>query len=91
MAFTDTVPAHFPSLYQDEWKLELQQLTSRLQGLVPTYAVQGDSRRFNKLGKVESTPMTGPAQDAAPSPARRALGRRAHHEQLRVVVGRLSP
>jgi len=66
MAFTSTVPEHFPSLYQDEWKLELQQLTSRLQGLVPTYAVQGDSRRFNKLGKVESTPMTGRFVDSAP-------------------------
>jgi len=66
MSFTNIVPDHFPQLYQDEWKLELQQLTSRLQGLVPTYAVQGDSRRFNKLGKVESTPMTGRFVDSAP-------------------------
>jgi hypothetical protein len=66
MAITSTVPEHFPSLYQDEWRLELQQLTSRLSGLVPTYPVMGDSRRFNKLGKVESTAMTGRFQDSAP-------------------------
>jgi hypothetical protein len=66
MSFTNIVPDHFPSLYQDEWRLELQQLTSRLQGLVPTYAVQGESRRFNKLGKVSSSPMTGRFADSAP-------------------------
>ena len=66
MAITSTVPEHFPTLYEAEWRLQLQQMTSRLSGLVPTYAVQGDSRRFNKLGKVESSPMTGRFQDSAP-------------------------
>ena len=67
MAITSSVPEHFPALYQSEWRLELQQLTSRLQGLVPTYAVQGKSRRFNKLGKLTSVPMTGRFADSAPN------------------------
>ena len=66
MAITSTVPEHFPTLYQDEWRLEVQQLTSRLQGLVPVYPVMGDSRRFNKLGKISSKDMTGRFQDSAP-------------------------
>lgn len=67
MAITDTVPEHFPTLYQDEWRLEVQQLTSRLRNLVPVYPVMGDSRRFNKLGKITSSDMTGRFQDSAPS------------------------
>ena len=67
MAVTDTIPQHFPTLYQDEWRLEVQQLSSRLQSLVPVYPVMGDSRRFNKLGKVTSQDMTGRFQDSAPS------------------------
>lgn len=66
MAITSTVPEHFPTLYESEWRMELQQLTSRLNGLVPSYAVQGESRRFNKLGKLTSSPMTGRFQDSAP-------------------------
>jgi len=66
MAITSTVPDHFPALYQSEWKLEVQQLTSRLQGLVPAYPVMGKSRRFNKLGKLSSIDMTGRFQDSAP-------------------------
>ena len=66
MAITSTIPEHFPSLYQDEWRLELQQMSSRLQGLVPSYPVHGDSRRFNKLGKSTSKKMTGRFQDSAP-------------------------
>ena len=67
MAITSTVPEHFPTLYQDEWRLEVQQLSSRLQGLVPVYPVMGDSRRFNKLGKINSQDMTGRFQDSAPA------------------------
>ena len=67
MAITSTVPQHFPTLYQDEWRLEVQQLSSRLQGLVPVYPVMGDSRRFNKLGKINSQDMTGRFQDSAPA------------------------
>jgi len=66
MAITSTVPEHFPVLYQDEWRLEVQQLSSRLQSLVPVYPVMGDSRRFNKLGKINSQDMTGRFQDSAP-------------------------
>ena len=66
MAITSTVPDHFPTLYESEWRLELQQMTSRLNSLVPTYPVQGESRRFNKLGKVTSSPLTGRFQDSAP-------------------------
>ena len=66
MSLTSTVPAHFPSLYEDEWKLEVQQLSSRLQGLVPVYPVMGESRRFNKLGKISSQDMTGRFADSAP-------------------------
>ena len=66
MAITSTVPEHFPTRYESEWRMELQQLTSRLNGLVPSYAVQGESRRFNKLGKLTSSPMTGRFQDSAP-------------------------
>lgn len=66
MAITSTVPEHFPTLYESEWRLQLQQLTSRLNGLVPSYSVQGESRRFNKLGKVESVDMTGRFVDSAP-------------------------
>ena len=66
MAITSTVPEHFPTLYQDEWRLEVQQLSSRLQGLVPVYPVMGDSRRFNKLGKISSKDLTGRFQDSAP-------------------------
>ena len=63
----DTIPNHFPTLYESEWKLELQQMTSRLNSLVPTYPVQGESRRFNKLGKVDSVAMTGRFVDSAPN------------------------
>lgn len=66
MAITSSVPEHFPTLYQDEWSLEVQQLSSRLQSLVPVYPVMGDSRRFNKLGKATSKKMTGRFQDSAP-------------------------
>lgn len=66
MSLTSTIPAHFPSLYEDEWRLEVQQLSSRLQGLVPVYPVMGESRRFNKLGKISSQDMTGRFADSAP-------------------------
>ncbi len=66
MAITSSVPDHFPTLYQDEWRLEVQQMASRLRNLCPVYSVMGDSRRFNKLGKVTSSDMTGRFQDSAP-------------------------
>jgi len=66
MAITSSVPEHFPQLYQSEWKLEVQQMASRLQSLVPVYPVLGESRRFNKLGQINSSDMTGRFQDSAP-------------------------
>lgn len=58
MAYTSLVPDAFPYLYESGFKLELQQMTSRLAAYTNVYPVNGESRRFNKLGKVTAVPIT---------------------------------
>jgi hypothetical protein len=52
MAFTTNIPDGFPSLYSDEWKLELQQLTSRLAPFVNVDVIHGEGKRYQRLPKV---------------------------------------
>lgn len=58
MAFDSIVPDAFPNLYSDEWRLGLQQLTSRLDSYVNTEMINGESKRFSKLAPVTARQIT---------------------------------
>lgn len=58
MSFDSIVPDAFPNLYSDEWRLGLQQLTSRLDSYVNTEIIHGESKRFSKLAPVTARQIT---------------------------------
>lgn len=52
MAYTNIFPDGFPALYDDEWKLKFQQMSSRAEEYVNVDIVNGKSRRYHKLNSV---------------------------------------
>lgn len=66
MAYTNIIPDGLPELYDTEWKLAKQQLTSRLEGAISTFPLNGKSYRFQKLNRFEATPITTRFGDTNP-------------------------
>lgn len=58
MPFDSIIPDAFPNLYSDEWRLGLQQLTSRLDSYVNTEIIHGESKRFSKIAPVTARKIT---------------------------------
>lgn len=52
MAYDSIIPDAFPALYSDEWRLGLQQLTSRLDSYVNTETIHGEGKRFQRIAPV---------------------------------------
>lgn len=52
MAYDSVIPDAFPALYSDEWRLGLQQLTSRLESFVNTEVIHGEGKRFQRIAPV---------------------------------------
>lgn len=66
MAYDSIVPDAFPNLYSDEWRLGLQQLTSRLDSYVNTEVIHGESKRFQKIAPVSARQITTRFGDTNP-------------------------
>ena len=66
MSFDSIVPDAFPNLYSDEWRLGLQQLTSRLDSYVNTEVIHGESKRFQKIAPVTARQITTRFGDTNP-------------------------
>lgn len=66
MAFDSIVPDAFPNLYSDQWRLQLQQLSSRLESYVNTEVIHGEGKRFQKLGKATARQITTRFGDTDP-------------------------
>lgn len=66
MAFDSIVPDAFPNLYSDEWRLGLQQLTSRLDSYVNSEIIHGESKRFQKIAPVTARQITTRFGDTNP-------------------------
>lgn len=66
MAFDATIPDAFPQLYSDMWRLQLQQLTSRLDSFVNTEIVHGEGKRYQKLPSVDARQITTRFGDTDP-------------------------
>lgn len=66
MAFTNIVPDAFPYLYDDEWKLGLQQLSSRLDAFVDSEVIHGEGKRYQRLDSFEARQITTRFGDTNP-------------------------
>jgi hypothetical protein len=66
MPFTNILPDAFPYLYDDEWKLGLQQLSSRLSSYVDTEVIHGEGKRYQRLDKFEARAITSRFGDTNP-------------------------
>lgn len=66
MAYTNIIPDGLPELYDSEWKLAKQQLTSRIDQFVDTFPLNGRSERFQKLGSFDGTRITTRFGDTNP-------------------------
>lgn len=66
MAFDSVIPDAFPTIYADQWRLELQQLSSRLDAYVNTEIVNGEGKRFQKLAKANARAITTRFGDTNP-------------------------
>lgn len=66
MPFDSIVPDAFPNLYSDEWRLGLQQLTSRLDSYVNSEIIHGESKRFQKIAPVTARQITTRFGDTNP-------------------------
>ncbi len=66
MAFTTTIPDGFPSLYEDSWKLQLQQLESRLAPFIDVDVIHGEGKRYQRLPKVAARQITERFGDTNP-------------------------
>lgn len=58
MAFTNIFPDGFPVIYDNEWRLQVQQLTSRAEQYVNVDMVNGKSRRYHKMAKANVRDIT---------------------------------
>ena len=66
MAFTNIVPDAFPYLYDDEWKLGLQQLSSRLSAYIDTDVIHGEGKRYQRLERFAARRITTRFGDTNP-------------------------
>lgn len=66
MAFTNIVPDAFPLLFADQWRLGVQQLTSRLESYVNTEIINGESKRYQTLASVAARQITTRFGDTNP-------------------------
>ncbi len=66
MAFDSIVPDAFPNLYSDQWRLQLQQLSSRLDSYVNTEIINGEGKRFQKLKSVDARQISTRFGDTNP-------------------------
>lgn len=67
MAFTTSIiPDGFPIQYNDEWRIGLQQLTSRLSAYVDMETLHGASKRFQRLDKFTARQITTRFGDTNP-------------------------
>lgn len=66
MAYDSIIPDGFPSLYSAEWRLGLQQLTSRLAGFVNVETVHGESKRFQRISPFTAREITTRFGDTNP-------------------------
>ena len=58
MPFTTNIPDGFPNLYDDQWRIEMQQLESRLAPFVNAFPLNAEGKRFQRLPKVEARQIT---------------------------------
>jgi len=66
MAYDVIVPDAFPNLYSDQWRLGVQQLTSRLESYVNTEVIHGEGKRFQKIKPVTARQITTRFGDTNP-------------------------
>jgi hypothetical protein len=66
MAYDSIIPDAFPNLYADQWRLGVQQLGSRLDSIVNTEVIHGESKRYQKLPSVAARQITTRFGDTNP-------------------------
>lgn len=66
MAYDSIIPAAFPNLYSDQWRLGLQQLTSRLESYVNTEVIHGEGKRYQKIAPFTARQITTRFGDTNP-------------------------
>lgn len=66
MAFDSIIPDAFPNLYADQWRLGVQQLSSRLESYVNTEVIHGEGKRYQKLPSVSARQITTRFGDTNP-------------------------
>jgi|688.fasta_scaffold14576_8 hypothetical protein len=66
MAYDSNIPDAFPNLYADQWRLGVQQLGSRLESIVNTEIIHGESKRYQKLPSVAARQITTRFGDTNP-------------------------
>lgn len=66
MAYNEIIPDGFPSLYADQWRIQLQQLTSRLEQHINSEIIHGESKRFQRLAAVTAREITTRFGDTNP-------------------------
>lgn len=66
MAYDSIIPDAFPNLYADQWRLGVQQLTSRLESYVNTEVIHGEGKRYQKLPSVAARQITTRFGDTNP-------------------------
>lgn len=66
MAFTNIVPDAFPNLYSDQWRLGVQQLSSRLESYVNTEIIHGEGKRYQKIAPFTARQITTRFGDTNP-------------------------
>lgn len=66
MAYDSIIPDAFPNLYADQWRLGVQQLSSRLESYVNTEVIHGEGKRYQKLPSVAARQITTRFGDTNP-------------------------
>ena len=67
MAYTGIFPEAFPYLYEEGWHQALQQKSARSRAYVNTIPMNGKSKRFHKIDKIESEVIGARFGDTNPS------------------------
>ena len=67
MAFDSLIPDGFPSIYADDWRLQFQQLSSRLAPFVNIDTLHGEGKRYQRLPKQEGRAITTRFGDTNPA------------------------
>jgi hypothetical protein len=67
MPYDSLIPDGFPSIYADDWKLQFQQLSSRLAPFVNIDTLHGEGKRYQRLPKQEARAITTRFGDTNPA------------------------